>query len=264
MIELEVGLDTQALDSFQTLVEVVEKLRGPNGCPWDKEQTHQTLTRFAIEEAHELAEAIDSGNLNHIKEELGDLLLQVVLHSEIARQDGSFTLKDVIEEISEKMVRRHPHVFGENRLSSSEEVKKQWTKIKSEERQKPQDSFNLPAGVPALLAAQKIGEKTKQFDFDFADLNQSFEKVKEELQELEEAIKSNDKGHIEHELGDLFFSASQLARFVSLDAEQVARKANQRFERRFFKMQKLAEGDFVTLPASEKERLWKAAKKATE
>jgi tetrapyrrole methylase family protein/MazG family protein len=254
--------------AFEGLVKVVEHLRGPEGCPWDKEQTHQTLTRFAIEEAHELAEAVDSGDPKAIKEELGDVLLQVVLNSEIARQEGLFDVHDVIQTLSEKMIRRHPHVFGEVKVGSSDEVLKNWTQIKAEEKgetkeqQKPL-SFNIPDGLPALIRAQKIGEKTKRVHFDWENADQTWTKVAEEYGELKEALDSKDKTEIEAELGDLLFSLAQLARHLDLDSEQAIRKCNTRFEKRFRKMQELvasAGKNWETLPANEKEIYWKKAK----
>lgn len=252
---------------FSALVEIVKSLRGPTGCPWDKEQTHETLTRYAIEEAHELAEAIDNGRRDEIVEELGDLLLQVVLHAEIGRQAGQFDIGDVIQSISDKMVRRHPHVFGDVQADTSEQVLRNWAEIKAEEKakkgvSKPADSFGLPPELPALMASQKIGEKTRKVNFDFADLAQAFSKVKEEVAEFEQAAAGKDAAEMEHELGDIFFAAAQVARFFNADAEQVARKSNRRFEKRFFEMQKLAKSEFANLPQEEKERLWQAAKKA--
>ncbi len=149
------------LRDFAGLVKVVEHLRGPEGCPWDKEQSHETLTRFAIEEAFELGEAIDSGDQKAIRDELGDLLLQVVLHSEIARQEGRFDVNDVIQNISEKMVRRHPHVFADVKVNTSEEVLSNWTEIKAKEKGH-KDPFDIPKALPSLLRAHKIGEKTKK------------------------------------------------------------------------------------------------------
>jgi len=252
---------------FSALVEIVKSLRGPTGCPWDKEQTHQTLTRYAIEEAHELAEAIDQGKRSEIVEELGDLLLQVVLHAEIGRQAGEFDIGDVIQSISDKMIRRHPHVFGDVDAKTSEQVLKNWAEIKADEKAKKgqvvsTDSFGLPPELPALMMSQKIGEKTRKVNFDFADLQQAFSKVKEEVAEFEQAAASKNREEMEHELGDIFFAAAQVARFFNADAEQTARKSNRRFEKRFFEMQKLSQSDFASLPAEEKERLWQAAKKA--
>lgn len=173
------------LREFTSLLKVVEHLRGPDGCPWDKEQTAESLTRFAIEEAHELAEAIDSGDVGAFKDELGDLLLQVILHSEIARQEGKFNIYDVIENLSEKMVRRHPHVFADVKVASSGEVLANWAEIKKAEGKTK--IFDIPAGMPSLLRAHKIGEKTKKLAFDWENAPQCWEKVDEELDELEEA-----------------------------------------------------------------------------
>lgn len=252
---------------FSALVEIVKALRGPTGCPWDKEQTHRTLTRYAIEEAHELAEAIDAGDRREMIEELGDLLLQVVLHAEIARQAGEFDIADVIESISDKMVRRHPHVFGDVEAKTSEQVLKNWAEIKAEEKAKlgkavDSESFGLPPDLPALMMSQKIGEKTRKVGFDFPNLQSAFTKVKEEVAEFEAAAVAKDVGEMEHELGDILFAAAQVARFFNADAEQTLRKSNRRFEKRYFEMQKRAPSDFASLPAEEKERLWQAAKKA--
>lgn len=240
-------------------MKVVEHLRGPQGCPWDKEQTHATLTRFAIEEAHELGEAIDSGDQKAIRDELGDLLLQVVLHAEIARQEGRFDIHDVIQNISEKMVRRHPHVFGDVKAETSAEVLDNWAEIKAQEKGH-KDPFDIPKGLPALLRAHKIGEKTKKVAFDWDNAGQCWGKVIEELEELKEAVTVQETAA---ELGDLLFSLSQWARHKGLDAEQALRQTNLSFEVRFKKMQalvKVAGLDWDTLPASEKEVYWKKAK----
>lgn len=243
---------------MKALVQIVEALRGERGCPWDKEQTHQTLTRYAIEEAFELAEAIDKGDLPHMIEELGDLLLQVILHAEIGRQAGQFTLADVIESICDKMVRRHPHVFGGADLKTSAEVLDQWGKIKATEKPTKKNGFGLPPGLPALLASQKIGEKTRKVKFDWETSDQVLEKLKEEIAEFADA---KDAAARQSELGDILFTAAQLARFIDTDAEQTLRQANQRFEKRFFKMHEMTD-DFDSLSADEKERLWQRAKKS--
>lgn len=250
---------------FEGLVKVVEHLRGPDGCPWDKEQNHQTLTRFAIEEAHELAEAVDSGNPELIKEELGDVLLQVVLNAEIARQEGKFDVHDVIQSISDKMIRRHPHVFADVKVADSNEVLKNWGEIKAEEKREKKKafSFDMPAAMPALIRAQKIGEKTKRVAFDWENAEQCWGKVAEEYGELREALDSKDRAHIEAELGDMLFCLAQLARHLDMDGEQALRKTNTRFETRFSKMQALVVADgkaWDSLPDAEKESYWKKAK----
>lgn len=258
----------QNLREFESLLKVVEDLRGPDGCPWDKEQTHDTLTRFAIEEAHELSEAIDSGDQNAIRDELGDVLLQVVLHSEIARQEKRFDIHDVIQNISEKMVRRHPHVFESSdgqaptKAQNSEAVLTNWAEIKAKEKGH-KDPFDIPKNLPALLRAHKIGEKTKKVAFDWETSEQCWTKVTEELGELQQAVNENNRTEIEAELGDLLFSLSQWARHMDLDAEQALRKTNMSFEQRFKKMQELVKTaglSWASLPADQKEKYWKLAK----
>ncbi len=255
------------LRDFSALLKVVEFLRGPDGCPWDKEQTHQSLTRFAIEEAHELADAIDSGNDMEVREELGDLLLQVILHSEIARQAGRFDIQDVIEILNSKMIRRHPHVFGDVKVRNSNDVIANWTEIKAQEKGKKKEkmAFDMPAGLPALVRSQKIGEKTEKIGFDWDSTAAVWDKVQEEVRELAHELNAQSNvARIEAELGDVFFSVAQLARHLGLDAEQCARKANTRFESRFKHMQDLVTRDgrdWSTLAAAEKESYWSRAKK---
>lgn len=264
------------LREFAGLLQVVETLRGPDGCPWDKEQTHSTLTRFAIEEAFELSEAIDSGDVHDVQEELGDVLLQVVLHSEIARQSGSFDIFDVIEGLNEKMIRRHPHVFADVKADTAEAVLRNWQQLKDKEKSdagKPKRIFNIPQELPALIRSQKIGEKTEKLGFDWSDASACWPKIKEEIGELEEAMREgagsnrlsdqNELDSVASELGDVIFSLVQLGRHLKLDVEQVVRKTNARFESRFERMQervKLAGQDWSKLSNDEKERYWKEAK----
>lgn len=247
------------LRSFESLIEVIKALRGPQGCPWDKEQTHRTLTPFAIEEAHELAEAIEIGSETDMISELGDLLLQVMLHSEIGRQAGRFDIFDVIEAIGGKMVNRHPHVFANATAANSEEVLANWSEIKAKEKAAKQSAgaktplqarFDVPLAIPALTRAQKIGEKTKRLRFDWSEPEEVLHKVDEEIDELKIEISrratdpSNStesmkiKAALEHEMGDVLFSLAQLSRHLGLEAEQCLRTANSRFETRFFAMQK--------------------------
>ncbi len=266
------------LRRFDTLLKVVEILRGPDGCPWDKEQTHASLTRFAIEESFELTEAIEGGQVDDIRDELGDVLFQVVLHSEIARQAGHFAIQDVIQNLNEKMVRRHPHVFSDTVAETSEDVLRNWYVLKEAEKAKrPQSSpsFDIPNHLPALMRSQKIGEKTQKHAFDWPDAAACWPKIDEELTELKEAIANAPVDssvsqpaaylheEIAAEMGDVLFSIVQLARHLQLDAEQCLRQANSRFERRFFRMRELAKSqgkNWDQLPNNEKERLWKSAK----
>lgn len=266
------------LEQFEALLAVVEALRGPDGCPWDKEQTHRTLTPYAIEEAHELAEAIENGDEKEMISELGDLLLQVVLHSEIGRQEKRFNIHDVIRAIAEKMVRRHPHVFGDEKVSSSEHVLANWSQLKAQEKQekkqdtkKPADDdsmrFDIALSMPALARSQKIGEKTKRLRFDWSSAVEVLAKVDEEIAELKTEMKTADRAKLEHEIGDVLFSVSQLARHLGLEAEQCLRTANARFELRFFTMRQqiAASGrEYDSLTTEELEEAWQAVKKSLQ
>lgn len=256
------------LKSFASLLEIVAALRGPEGCPWDKEQTHRTLTPFAIEEAHELAEAIERGDEAEMISELGDLLLQIVLHSEIGRQESRFNIHDVIYAISEKMVRRHPHVFADTKVADSNEVLDNWSAIKAQEKKKFDADeamrFDVSLSMPALTRSQKIGDKTKRLRFDWQNANEVLAKVEEELTEVKDELKSGDKDRLEHEIGDLLFSVAQLARHVGLEAEQTLRTANARFEKRFFTMRKQikrAGRDYDALTSAELEEAWQKVKR---
>ena len=256
------------LRDFQALVEVVKALRGPDGCPWDKEQTPKSLTQYAIEEAHELAEAIENDHSQEeICEELGDVLLQVVLHAEIARQEDRFNITDVIEAIGSKMVRRHPHVFSNVEVSGSKEVLANWDEIKKKEKAEKMKTegfnFNLPINLPALQKANKIGEKTKRHNFDWPDIDGVFAKVEEEIGEFKEAYSRKSKTEMESELGDVFFSLAQVARHLDIDPEQALRGTNDRFEKRFAKMYALADEKNLALKdmsTDELEKLWQKAK----
>jgi tetrapyrrole methylase family protein/MazG family protein len=254
---------------IEDLFKIMEALLAPNGCPWDLEQTPQTLAKYAIEEAHELAEALEKNDTSSIKEELGDVLLQVVFHCCLAKNAGQFTFEDVVKTICEKLVRRHPHVFGDTKVSGSEEVLKNWDVIKKAEKgslKKSDAEFDIPKSLPALQRAQKIGDKTKNLKFDWQNSTEVFSKVKEEFEELQEALNSTHENKIDEiseELGDLFFVLAQLARHLKLDAETVARAANRKFEGRFKKLFELAETkgiNYYKLSSNEKELLWREVK----
>jgi len=258
------------LQEFQTLVEIVARLRGPDGCPWDKEQTQKTLTQYAIEEAYELVEAIESQDTNEIKEELGDFLFQVVLQAQVASDEKQFSLLDVIKILNEKMIRRHPHVFGDDGAKTTTEVWKNWEKLKAQEQQekaaKPKPVFSYPRQMPALQAAQKIGGKTKRLKFDWSQASEVMEKVEEEITELKQEMAKTkpDPQHLEHEIGDVLFSVAQLARHLNLEPEQCLRSANRRFEDRYNEVLKLSGRsleDFPQVSLDEKEKLWQQAKK---
>jgi tetrapyrrole methylase family protein/MazG family protein len=264
------------LHTFAGLEQVVRTLRGPTGCPWDKEQTHESLTQFAIEETFELVDAIDRGNNADICEELGDVLLQVLLHAVIAEGDGRFSLTDVIRGIATKMVERHPHVFGDVKLGTATEVLDNWASLKEAQKAKTSGSpkkqtkkdtnpfGSIPVQLPSLLRAQKIGRKTRDRKFDWENLPDVIAKVDEELAEVKAAVKSKKRKHIDEELGDLLFSVAQLARHLDMDAERSLRLANQKFEKRFCKMLEMIDlptDKFTNLPLAKKEEFWERAKR---
>jgi MazG family protein len=221
-------------DPFAKLCEIVAKLRAPGGCPWDREQTHESLLPATIEEAYEVAEAARAKNDAHFREELGDLLLLVVMHAEIAREAERFNIDNVLNEISEKLIRRHPHVFGESDARDSGAVLKQWEAIKREEKKTDTHYLSsLPSALPALMRAQKAQSKVARVNFDWTELRDVIAKVEEELGELKSAIESEDRQSIEDEVGDLLFAVVNLSRKSKLDAETALQGATNKFVRRF-------------------------------
>lgn len=259
--------------NFEALRQIVEDLRGPDGCPWDKEQTHETLTRYAIEEVFELVETLDQKDFVRMKDELGDVLFQVLLHAQLASEEKKFDVHDVIENLGQKMVRRHPHVFGDVKVSGSADVLKNWAEIKAEENSgKPKPMFDFPEKMPALQSAVKIGEKTAKIKFDWDHWQDVLAKVDEEILEMKNELEDSyasmksEAGHkaLEHEIGDVLFSVAQLARHCKIDPEQALRKTNARFIKRFDKMQTLLKDagmNWDEVPAEEKEKFWQRAKK---
>ena len=224
----------QSTHNFAKLCDIVAKLRAPGGCPWDREQTNESLLAATIDEAYEVAEAARSGNDAHFCEELGDLLLLAVMHAEIAREGGRFDVDNVIGEVTEKLIRRHPHVFGESDARDSGAVLKQWEAIKRQENKTDTHYLaSLPKALPALQRAQKAQSKVARVNFDWTDLGEVVAKVEEELAELKQAIKGKDQPGIEDEIGDLLFAAVNLARKYKLDAEATLQAATDKFVRRF-------------------------------
>ncbi len=221
------------------LLRVMHRLRAPGGCPWDREQTHQSLTRHLLEEAHETLEAIDHGDPDRLREELGDLLLQIVFHAEIGRQEGTFDVDDVAQGILEKLIRRHPHVFGTVEVDSASEVLVNWERIKSEEKGEHPVDEEIPASLPALARAAKVQRRAAAFGFDWRTDTAAFEKVREELGELEEAAQDR----TEEELGDVLFAVAALARRLNVDPETALRKATRRFGERFERMREGARAE---------------------
>ena len=242
--------------SIDRLRKIVVQLRSPDGCPWDREQTHQSLKPHLVEECYELIDAIDAGNDKELKEELGDLLLQVVLHSQMAAEASRFTLDEVATAIADKLVNRHPHVFGESRLPNSEAVLRQWEVIKRSEKHERRSILDgVPKGLPALARAQKIQTKAARVGFDWDVADGALAKVREELQEVESAA----VGRLAEEVGDLLFAVVNLARKKKLDAEQLLNEASGKFAARFREMERLAQErglEFASLSLSEMDRLW--------
>jgi tetrapyrrole methylase family protein / MazG family protein len=244
------------------LRDIVAQLRSPEGCPWDREQTHQSLKPHLIEECYELIDAIDAGDDKELKEELGDLLLQVVLHSQMASEEKRFDLDEVATVIADKLVNRHPHVFGETRLPDSSAVLRQWEVIKRAEKQERRSVLDgVPKGLPALARAQKVQTKAAQVGFDWNEADGALAKVREELSEVESAPESD----LHEEIGDLLFALVNFARKKELDAEQLLNQATTKFAARFQAMERLAEErsvEFVSLPLAQKDLLWEEAKDA--
>ncbi len=220
---------------FDDLLAIMSRLRGPGGCPWDAEQTHESLTRYLLEETYEVIEAIDLKSPEHLKEELGDLLLQPVFHAAIAEEAGTFTMADVIQTLCDKLVRRHPHVFGDVVIHDSNAQIENWERIKKAEKGDERRSAlsGVPPHLPALLKAQKITEKASRVGFDWERVDQVVAKVMEELHEFEEAMAEGDSDRMEAELGDLLFAIVNLGRFLSINPEEALRKTITRFQQRF-------------------------------
>ena len=221
--------------NFEQLLAIMRKLRAPGGCPWDAEQTHESLTRYLLEETYEVIEAIDEKSPHHLKEELGDLLLQPVFHAAIAEEAGDFSMDDVISTLCEKLIRRHPHVFGDLDIKDSSAQVENWERIKKEEKgpERPSALSGVPSCLPALLRAHKISEKASRVGFDWEHSDQVHAKVLEELHEFEEAWAGGDPTRMEDELGDLLFAIVNLGRFLSLNPEEALRKTITRFQKRF-------------------------------
>lgn len=256
------------LNEFSSLIQLMRDLRGPDGCPWDKEQTHLSLAPYAIEETFEMVEALEKQDDDEFCDELGDVLFQVVLHAQLAEERKAFNINNVIQAISEKLVRRHPHVFSEVKVSGSQEVIENWNAIKAKEKAgKVKPVFSIPKDLPSLPTAEKIGSKTEKLKFDWENSKQVLAQLKAEIIELEEEMNRSEQNpdHLDHEMGDVLFSAAQLARHLNINAESALRRTNLRFQKRFNAMLAECENNtekFTALTPEQKEELWKKAKKA--
>ncbi len=252
------------------LVRVMARLRGPDGCPWDRAQTHRSLRRHLLDETYELLDAIEEGDPGRLKDELGDLLLQAVFHAQMAADDGAFDIDDVAETIVEKLIRRHPHVFAAVDADTPEQVYANWERIKAEERGEHGVDEGVPKALPALLAAQKIQRRASGRGFDWAEVAGAVEKVREELGELEEAAREHEgrdregeaKDALEEEVGDVLFAATALARKLGVDAESALRTTIRKFVARFEAMERTAADEGLRLEDLPEEELLRRFREA--
>lgn len=247
---------------LERLIEIIKILRSPNGCPWDKEQTHKTLRPNMLEEAYEAVDAIDEGDSEHLKEELGDVLLQVVLHAQIGKDENEFDIEDVAGLLNEKLIRRHPHIFGDEIANTPEEVLINWEKIKKEEKKERISAMDgLSKSQSALIAAQKISKRAVKTGFEWESEDDLYKCIMSEFEEFKKACKNKDTANMEEEMGDILFAVVNLARWNNIDAEQALLTSNRKFIRRFRKMEELKEKPLNEYTPAEYEELWQKAKR---
>lgn len=252
--------------NFEDLLKIMEVLRSPEGCPWDREQTHESIRKDFIEETYEVIEAINKKDKELLCEELGDVLLQVAFHVQIEKEEGSFGIEEVTDGVCKKLIERHPHVFGEVKVSSTGEVLDNWDTIKRKSKgQKTQGSAmeKIPKELPALMRAQKIQSKAKKAGFDWDDISGAYEALGKEIEELKEAEKSGDENKITDELGDVLFSVVNISRFFGVDSEEALTKSNNKFIERYLIVERLArerEIDMQSSSIEELDKLWDEAK----
>lgn len=257
----ESSLDRKSSLDIESLHRIMARLRSPDGCPWDRAQTHETLRPYLIEEAYEVIDALEAGNSTELCEELGDLLLQIVFHAQLAEERNEFGLGDVIRSINEKMIRRHPHVFGAESATNSAEVHSRWEELKRAEGRGLFDG--LPKHLPALLRAQRVGEKVSNLGFDWAEIQPVVDKIREELDELEAEFGA-EESRVDAELGDVLFAITNLARHLEVNAESALSGSTARFERRFLEVQSIASErgrDLRDCPLAELDEMWEQAKR---
>lgn len=252
-------------ENLEKLIETIRVLRSPEGCEWDREQTHKSLRPNMLEEAYEAVDAIDSGDTANLKEELGDVLLQVLLHSQIADDNGEFNIDDVSKELNEKLIHRHPHVFGNQKVNSTDEILEAWDKLKKEEKKDRKSQMDgISKSQSALMSAQKISKRAVKVGFEWPNIDSLHACIKSEFAEFEQAVKEGDKDHMEDEMGDIFFAVVNLARWYKIDAEQALLRANKKFMKRFRKMEELAKKPLEEYSFEEYDTLWHKAKKALD
>ena len=247
--------------NLEKLIEIIAVLRSENGCPWDREQTHKSLRPNMLEEAYEAVDAIDDDNIPNLREELGDVLLQVVLHSQIAKDNNEFDIEDVAAELNAKLIHRHPHVFGNEKVNSADDVLTNWDKLKKEEKTYRKSVLDgISKSQSALMSAQKIGKKVVKVGFEWDSVESLKKCIESEYKEFEEVAELGDKDRMEDEMGDIFFATVNLARWYKIDAEQALLRANKKFVARFKKMEELKTKPFEEYSYEEFDILWKQAK----
>lgn len=248
------------MNHLEELIETIKILRSPNGCEWDRQQTHQSIRQNMLEEAYEAAEAIDEGSNEHLKEELGDVLLQVLLHSQIADDEKSFNIQDVAKTLNDKLIHRHPHVFGSDKQTNdTKEILAKWEKLKADEKKERKRTLDgIPSNLPSLLKAMKISKKAVRAGFEWKNKQQVLECFKSEIEEFLQAQTFNDK---EEELGDILFSLVNIARWEKIDPEVALAKANKKFIKRFNRIEELSDKPLSELTFEEYDLLWNKVKK---
>lgn len=262
-------LFSEAGEKFAELVRIMARLRAPGGCPWDRKQSFDTIKSYLLEESYEVMDAIDRRDWQGLADELGDLLLQPVFFAEMAREENLFSISDSLDAINMKLVRRHPHVFGDASAHTAEDVKQRWDEIKKQEKAERGAADNgsilddVPRSLPALVEAEKIGKKAASAGFEWPNIDGVVEKLQEEVEELASARKSGDQEHVQDEVGDLLFTLVNLARFLKVDPEQALRKTNARFRRRFAHVERQIANSgntFSETPLERMEEFWQEAK----
>lgn len=255
------------MQEFDRLIQIMKTLRSENGCDWDREQTHESIKPCLIEETYEVADAIIKKDRKNLKEELGDLLLQIIFLSRLSEEEGAFSIEDVVKGINEKLIRRHPHVFGESSAKGSKEILKQWEKIKSEEKRERKDKSvldGIPKSMPPISKAYKLMDKAARVGFEYHNVMDAYAKIEEETAELKEAYLENDLPHAEEELGDLLMVIIDFARYIKIDPETALHKTNEKFIRRFSYVERKAKEagkELTEMTLEEMDAFWNLCKR---
>ena len=259
-------MNNSATEKFDELIKIIKRLQAPDGCPWDREQTNASLLPFFLEEVYEVIESVDNENWPELKEELGDILLHVVFQAVLAEKNGHFSINDSLDHVNEKLVRRHPHVFGDAKADEAFLAKQNWEAEKHKEKNRKSRLDGVPKTLPALIRAQRLQQKASYAGFDWNEVQQVWDKIHEEIQELKEAQSENTKEHIAEEIGDVLFSVVNLARFLDIPAEDALRKTNKKFTDRFARVEEELKKRGKTVEESnleEMDDIWNEVKQNT-